>query len=96
MAIFSVDSDNLAATTQSVQHAALRIQGDTAAMVGQLTHLQSTWTGGASVAFQQVVENWRMIQRSVDEQLAMLALALGSAGRQYAETEHATTSMFRL
>lgn len=96
MAVFSVDSDNLAATTQSVQHTAIRIQGDTAGMVAQLNHLQTTWTGGASVAFQQVVENWRGIQRTVDEQFAALALALGSAGRQYAETEQATTGMFRM
>ena len=50
MAVFSVDSDAVLATTSAVRGTIDRIQAETQAMLTQLTQLQATWTGSASVA----------------------------------------------
>jgi WXG100 family type VII secretion target len=95
MPVFSVDSDQVMATTAAVRGTIERLQFETNAMMGQLTQLQSSWTGSASVAFHGVVEQWRATQRQVEESLGGINLALASAGRQYADAEVATTNLFR-
>jgi early secretory antigenic target protein ESAT-6 len=64
-------------------------------MMSQLMQLQASWTGSASIAFQGVVDQWRVTQRQVEDSLAGINTALAAAGRQYADAEHATTSLFR-
>ncbi|QKJ18832.1 WXG100 family type VII secretion target [Microbacterium hominis] len=95
MAVFSVDSDAVLAATASVRGTIDRLQAETQAMMSQLTQLQSSWTGSASVAFHSVVEEWRATQRHVEESLAGINSALGVAARQYSEAETATMSLFR-
>ncbi|GAA2008109.1 WXG100 family type VII secretion target [Microbacterium ulmi] len=95
MAVFSVDSDAVLTATASVRGTADRLQAETQAMLAQLTNLQSAWTGTASVAFHGVVDRWRATQRQVEESLAEISTALGVAGRQYADAEQASASLFR-
>ena len=95
MAVYSVDSDAVLATTAAVRGTIDRLQGETNAMMSHLSHLQASWTGSASVAFQGVVDQWRVTQRQVEDSLAGINAALGVAGRQYAEAELATASLFR-
>ncbi|MDY0910845.1 WXG100 family type VII secretion target [Microbacterium sp. CFBP9034] len=95
MAVFSVDSDAVLATTASVRGTIERLQAESNAMMGQLTQLQATWTGSASIAFHTVTDQWRATQRQVEESLAGISVALAAAGRQYADAELATTSLFR-
>ncbi len=95
MAVFSVDSDAVAASTVAIRGTIDRVQAETNAMLVQLTNLQGTWTGSASVAFQSVVDQWRATQRQVEDSLAGINTALSAAARQYADAETATTSLFR-
>lgn len=95
MAVFSVDSDAVLAATGSVRSTIDRLQTETQAMLSQLTHLQSTWSGGAAVAFHGVVDQWRATQRQVEDTLAGINHALAVAGRQYAEAEQASIALFR-
>lgn len=95
MAVFSVDSDAVLTTTTAARGTMERIQGEVTALMSQLTALQSTWTGAAAVAFQSSVEQWRATQRQVEESLGAISTALGVAGRQYADAEQASMSLFR-
>ncbi|HWI30277.1 MAG TPA: WXG100 family type VII secretion target [Microbacterium sp.] len=95
MAVFSVDSDAVLTSTAAMRGTIDRLQAETSTMLTQLTQLQASWTGGASLAFQGVVEEWRATQRHVDETLASISHALGTAGRQYADAELMTASLFR-
>jgi WXG100 family type VII secretion target len=95
MAVFSVDSDAVLSATHSIRATGDRVQSETASLLGQLTQLQGSWTGAASVAFQSVVERWRAAQRELDAALGDISRALGTAGQQYAQTEQATAGMFR-
>ena len=42
-----------------------------------------------------MVDQWRATQRQVEDSLAGINAALATAGRQYADAEQATTSLFR-
>ena len=95
MAVFSVDSDAVLSATGSIRGTIDRLEGETHAMLTQLTHLQSAWSGAAAVAFQGAVDQWRATQRQVEESLSAINQALAIAGRQYAEAEQASLSLFR-
>lgn len=95
MAIFAVDSDAVMIATTQVRGTSERLQAETQSMLAQLTQLEATWSGSASVAFRGVLDRWRVTQRQVEESLAEISAALGVAGRQYADAEQATVSLFR-
>jgi len=95
MAIFSVDSDAVLSSTTVVRGTIDRLQGEVNALLAQLTGLQSSWTGAAAAAFQSSVEQWRATQRTVEESLGGINAALTLAGRQYAEAEQSSMSLFR-
>ena len=69
MAVFSVDSDAVIAGTATVRGTIERLQAESTAMMAQLTQLQSTWTGSASVAFHGVVDQWRATKPLRDKQV---------------------------
>jgi len=95
MAVFSVDSDAVLTATGAIRATGDRLQGETAAMLGQLTQLQGSWTGSAAVAFQSVIDRWRGAQRELEGALAEIGAALTHAGNQYAQTELAAAGLFR-
>ncbi|QLD10847.1 WXG100 family type VII secretion target [Microbacterium oleivorans] len=95
MAAFSIDSDAVASATAAIRATSGRIESDTGAMMAQLTRLQASWTGGASVAFQSVVERWRAAQREVEAALTDIGAALDAAGQQYVHAETTAAGLFR-
>ena len=95
MAVFSVDSDAVFTATTTIRGTVDRLQAESMALMAQLSALQASWTGAASGMFQGTVEQWRATQRSVEDALAAINVALTAAGQQYADTEQANLSLFR-
>lgn len=95
MAVFSIDTDAVLTATATVRGTIERLEAESAALMSQLTQLQSSWTGSAAAAFQGTIEQWRGTQRHVEQTLADINAALSVAGQQYADAEHASTSLFR-
>ncbi|MBN9179537.1 WXG100 family type VII secretion target [Microbacterium sp.] len=95
MAVYSVDSDAVLSATTAVRGTMERVQGDTHAMLAQLTHLQSSWTGTAAASFHGVIEQWRGVQQQVEESLGAIGGALAVAAQQYAEAEQFSANLFR-
>jgi len=95
MAVFTVDTDAVATTTASVRATAERLHTETAAMMSQLTQLQTSWTGSAATAFQGCTEQWRAAQVQVEQALSSISVALQNAGTQYAEAEQYSAGLFR-
>lgn len=95
MAVFSVDSEAVLNATNQVQNTAERIRAENQSMRVQLNNLQQNWTGAAALAFQEVSEKWSLAQRQMEDALSSISVALGNAGRQYAETEQHAASLFR-
>jgi WXG100 family type VII secretion target len=94
MTRFTVDSDAVDSAAAAISATASRLQGEVSALHGQLDALQGVWTGGAAVAFQSVVQQWRTTQTSVEQVLASIDRALRVAGQQYVETELANARLF--
>ena len=94
MAVFQIDTADLAAKAGTVEATLSRIQSDVNSMEGQLRQLQETWKGSASTAFQDVLTQWRSTQVQVEQSLASVRQAMASASSQYEETESANTRMF--
>ena len=95
MTSYQVDSEAVAAASTTIRGPRDRIQSETSSLLGPLVALQGSWTGQASVGFQGVVTAWKATQARVDEALGAIALALGQAGRQYADVEFANAQLFR-
>ena len=95
MSTFSVDSDAVLAATAAIRATGDRLQGETTAMLGQLTQLQGSWTGAAATSFQSVIDRWRAAQRELEGALGDIGAALAHAGNQYAQTELAAAGLFR-
>ncbi|MBT2498122.1 WXG100 family type VII secretion target [Agromyces sp. ISL-38] len=94
MTSYHVDSDQVSAANQTVQGTIGRIQSEVSSLLGQLTGLQSSWSGQASAAFQAAVADWRATQVQVEQSLAGLNRALGTAAVQYAEAEQSNARLF--
>lgn len=95
MAVFSVDSDAVLTATSTIRGTVDRLQAESLSLMSQLATLQSAWTGAASGMFHGSVEQWRVAQRTVEEALAAINLALAAAGQQYEAAEQANIALFR-
>ncbi|MGM1016981.1 MAG: WXG100 family type VII secretion target [Actinomycetota bacterium] len=95
MTVFTVDTDAVHAATGSTRATMERLQTESAALMAQLTQLQSSWTGSAATAFQACSEQWRGAQAHVEQALASISTALGSAATQYADADQYSASLFR-
>lgn len=80
--------------TGAVRSSISRIQSEVAGLHGQLTNLQSSWSGQAATAFTGVVAEWTATQQRVEENLGAINQALTQAGQQYAEIEAANARLF--
>jgi WXG100 family type VII secretion target len=94
MTRYQVDSEAVISATGAVRSTIGRIQSEVTGLHGQLTQLQSSWTGEASTAFSGVVAQWRATEQRVEENLAAINQALTRAGQQYAEIEAANARLF--
>lgn len=94
MTRYQVDSEAVISATGAVRSSITRIQSEVAGLHGQLTNLQSSWTGQAASAFTGVVSEWKATQQRVEENLAAINQALTQAGQQYAEIEAANARLF--
>lgn len=94
MTRYQVDSEAVISATGAVRSSITRIQSEVAGLHGQLTNLQSSWTGQAASAFTGVVAEWKTTQQRVEENLAAINQALTHAGQQYAEIEAANARLF--
>ncbi|WP_345751946.1 WXG100 family type VII secretion target [Microbacterium rhizophilus] len=95
MAIFSVDTEAVAAANGQALATAGQLRTVTAALSGQLAQLEPVWTGASAGAFQAALAQWKSAQQAVEQALDGLGRTLGAASSQYAEAERLTSGMFR-
>lgn len=94
MAVFRVDSDAVAQSAAQAQASIARLQAEIATLQGNLHNVQTSWSGSAADAFQNIVTQWLNTQRRVEDDLTTLTTALGAAARHYEELEHSTMRLF--
>lgn len=94
MTRYQVDSDAVLGATGAVRGSIGRIQGEVSGLHAQLVNLQGSWTGQAASSFQSVLNEWKVTQQRVEENLAAINQALAQAGQQYAEIEQSNARLF--
>lgn len=92
--LYHVDADEVAAAGARASRSGEVIRSEAAQMVAHLTALESSWQGGASAAFADVLAQWRSAQAQVESALGALSQALGAAATGYADAEQAAARMF--
>ncbi|MBO3663828.1 WXG100 family type VII secretion target [Microbacterium stercoris] len=95
MAVFTVDTDAIAAGSGSILTTVEQVRAVTAALNAQLAPLETAWTGASSVAFQEAKAQWNGLQAQIDHTLDGLGRSLGTVGHQYADAERSMAGMFR-
>lgn len=94
MAVFTVDTDAVFTATAAMRGTVERLQTESATMGAQIASLQTSWTGAAAAAFQGAAEQWRGAQQHLEQALAAIGQALGTAGAQYAQAEDYSVALF--
>lgn len=95
MTVFTVDTEAVNAAQGAASATMARLQSESTTLMTQLTQLQSSWVGTASVAFQGCAEQWRGAQLHVEQVLDSIGTALGAAASQYADADQYSASLFR-
>ncbi len=91
---YTVDSAEIALAAARARSTGTAIHTEVGAMMSHLIALQSTWTGSAAIAFEELARRWQAVQAQVEANLEQISLALDSAATTYAETEAATARLF--
>jgi WXG100 family type VII secretion target len=91
---YHVDAQEVAAAAAAAGASGERIRGEVAGMVGRLAQLESSWSGSAAAAFAGVLAEWRSAQAHVEQALAALTQALGSAATHYDDAEATAARLF--
>ncbi|WP_026459921.1 WXG100 family type VII secretion target [Schaalia suimastitidis] len=94
MAVFSVDSQRVAASAAHVSTTAERIRQEVATMMADLLDLQASWQGVAQASCASAVEQWQATQVYVEQALDTISVQLHSAAQTYSEAEAHTASLF--
>ena len=94
MTQYQVDSDAVSTAVGATKGSIGRIQAEVSGLHGQLTSLESSWTGPAATAFQAVVTDWKSTEQRVSDALVALNTALNLAATQYADIETQNARMF--
>lgn len=94
MSQFHVDSEAMIGATASLRATVGEMQSLVQTLHTQLHTLAQSWSGSASLAFQDLVGEWGVTQRMVESSLDEISVALSTANDQYAEVEAANLSLF--
>ncbi len=94
MTRYQVDSEAVIAATAATRGSIGRLQAEAAGLQGNLTGLQSTWSGSAASAFQGLLGEWAAAYQRVEQTLTAMNEALAHAGQGYADVEQQAARMF--
>ncbi len=94
MAVYMVDSEQLQLAVTNTQSSIGRVQAEVAALLGNLTALEGSWSGEAAAAFQGLVQQWRSTQAQVELSISAINGALGSASASYGTVEGDVRRLF--
>lgn len=94
MSVFTVDTEAVQGAHAAARGTMERLQSESTSLMAQLTQLESSWSGSASIAFQQCSEQWRSAQMHLEQVLGSISTALGSAAVQYRDADLNSTRLF--
>ena len=94
MAMYAVDSSEVAAAAARVGATSAEIRERVAALMADLLALEGSWTGAAQANFQACVDGWRATQVRVEAALDAIGTQMNAAAEVYADAEARSASLF--
>ena len=96
MSIYTVNSEELLNTSNLITGCAENIKTQVNTMMTYLNQLENTWSGAASMQFQNLAQNWHATQIQVENNLNEISLQLNNAANTYREAEENATALFHM
>ena len=87
MPVFSVDTQAVADTASRTRTRIATIQTETDGLTGDISTLQSSWTGGASDSMATCAADWHVTAIQVQSSLDLISQALDQAAVSYDDAE---------
>lgn len=94
MAMYAVDSQEVAATAGRVSAISSDIRSQVQALMSDLMALEGSWTGAAQTNFRACVDQWRATQVRVESALDTISAQMNTAATVYAEAEARSAALF--
>ncbi|MDT3768045.1 WXG100 family type VII secretion target [Gleimia hominis] len=94
MAVFQVDSEEVARCSALVRSSVESVRSQVHALMGNLQALEASWQGAASNQFSSVVANWRATQAQVEASLDQIGSQMSVAAATYSDAEAQSLSLF--
>lgn len=94
MAMYAVDSNEVAAAASRLGAMSADIRAQVNALMSDLLALEGSWTGAAQVNFRACVDQWRATQVRVDSALDAIGVQMSTAAEVYAEAEARSAALF--
>lgn len=94
MSQFQVNSEVMIASTGTIRSTVGQMQGLMSTLQTQLQTLAESWTGAAAAAFQDLVAEWQVTQRTVEANLEEISVALSTANDYYSDVESNNLRLF--
>lgn len=94
MPVFSVDTQAVADTASRARTRITTIQTEVDGMQGDITTLQSCWTGGASDSMAACAADWHVTAVQVQSSLDSISQALDQAAVSYDDAESTNSGRF--
>lgn len=94
MAMYTVDSEALAASAGHVAATVERVRAEVATMMSELSALEGMWTGSAQQSFSACVTQWQGAQMHVETALDAISTQLVTASQVYTDAENVSTGLF--
>lgn len=94
MSRYEVDSARIALASTTVGNSVISLRAEVLTMNVHLLDLQSSWQGAAASQFTGLMEDWALAQKSVENSLDNITIALNQAATLYADTELQAGTLF--
>ena len=94
MPVFSVDTQAVADTAARTRTRIATIQTETDGLKGDISLLQSSWTGGASDSMATCAADWHVTAIQVQSSLDLISQALDQSAVSYDDAESVNTTRF--
>ncbi|MDO5080469.1 WXG100 family type VII secretion target [Buchananella hordeovulneris] len=91
---YEVDSVEVTQTAVRMRATIAAVEAEVSSMMGQLTALQSSWSGAASSAFAALAQEWKATQTQVETNLTNITEALDQVASEYASVEDLAVQTF--
>ncbi|UUZ45187.2 WXG100 family type VII secretion target [Janibacter limosus] len=95
MATFTVDTAQVASSATDVSRISEDVETTVASMMSRLISLQNDWQGDASTSSRDLINDWRVTQRTVKESPDEIGRALSDASQTYDTSETSVKSTMR-